>query len=225
MRTLLIVEDELDILENNHRFFESMGYRVLTAETMARAKEHLANETPGAIVLDIMLPDGNGLDLLRELRGAGSKIPIIMLTAWGKTSDIARGLSYGANDYVSKPFEYEELQARVDTMFRNVEQMPEEIVKGGITLKVRTMEIIFAGQKIKLPPVEFFLLQLFIENENTNLKTEYLYEQIWGADMNEDAASVRITVTRLRKKIAGSGYAIATIRGEGYRFEHETRET
>jgi len=221
MKTLLLVEDELDILENNRNFFTEEGYRVLTAENMARAKEHLAAETPGAIVLDIMLPDGNGLDLLKELREAGSKIPVIMLTAWGKSSDIARGLKLGANDYVSKPFTYEELHARVETMFRNAEQLPEAIQKGAVTLKVRPMEVHFTGQKVKLPPVEFYLFQLLMENEGKLLKTEYLYEMVWGADMVNDPNAIKNTVSRLRKKIEGSGYMINMIRGEGYRFERE----
>jgi DNA-binding response OmpR family regulator len=221
MKTLLLVEDELDILENNRNFFTEVGYRVLPAETIAQAKEHLANEIPSAIMLDIMLPDGNGLDLLKELRDSGSKIPVIMLTAWGKSSDIAKGLKLGANDYVTKPFTYEELQARVETMFRNVEQIPERIEKGRITLKVRSMEIIFGNQKVKLPPVEFYLLQLFIENEGKKLKSEYLYKKVWGADMNDDQSAVRKAVSRLRKKIAGSGYTAVAVYGGGYRFERE----
>jgi len=223
VRTLLIVEDELDILENNRRFFEGKGYRVLLAETMAKAKEHLAAETPGAIVLDIMLPDGNGLDLLRELRGAGSRIPIIMLTAWGKTSDITRGLSYGANDYVTKPFEYEELQARLDTMFRNVEQIPEAIVRGSIILRLRSLEAIFGGERIKLSPVEFYLLNLLMENEGKPMTAEFLYEQIWGDDAIDDLNTLRKTVSRLRKKITGSGGTINSVYGGSYVFEWEMK--
>jgi two-component system response regulator QseB len=105
MKILLLVEDERDILENNRLFFEAEGYRVMIAENLAQAREHLFDgggnsirSDIDAIVLDIMLPDGNGLDLLAELRAAGSKIPVIMLTAWGKSSDVARGLKLGAND-------------------------------------------------------------------------------------------------------------------------------
>jgi DNA-binding response OmpR family regulator len=219
MKTLLLVEDERDILENNRRFFELKGYRVLTAENLAGARERLANEKPGAVVLDIMLPDGNGLDLLKELRVAGSKLPVIMLTAWGKSSDVARGLKLGANDYLSKPFTYDVLLARVETMFRNAEQMPEAIEKGELTLKIRPMELLVAGRKIKLPPVEFFLLQLLIENADKALKAEYLYEQVWGADMADDPGAVKNTVSRLRKKLTGSGYTVTNTRGEGYRFK------
>lgn len=221
MKTLLLVEDERDILENNRCFFETKGYRVLTAENIAGARERIANERLDAIVLDIMLPDGNGLDILKELRETGTKTPVIMLTAWGKPSDVARGLTLGANDYLSKPFTYEVLLARVEAMFRNIEQIPEAINKEQMTLKVRPLEVHVAGQKIKLPPVEFFLLQLFIENEDKALKAKTLYEQVWGADMGDDAQAVQKAVSRLRKKIAGSGYVIAAVYGGSYRFERE----
>ena len=168
-----------------------------------------------------MLPDGNGLNLLQELRESGNKIPIIMLTAWGKPQDIAHGLKLGANDYLSKPFSYNVLLAGLEAMFRNIEQMPKAINKGMITLKVRSMEVSFGNQNIKLPPVEFFLLQLFIENEGVTLKTEYLFKQIWGVDMLDDAGALKNTVSRLRKKIENSGYTIVAVYREGYRFEQE----
>ena len=221
MRTVLCVEDELDILENNRDILVKNVYHVLTALNLAQARERLAAYTPDAIILDIVLPDGNGLDLLRELRGQGSKVPVLILTAWGEPHDVERGLELGANDYMSKPFTYGVLLARVETMFRNVEQIPEQIKKGAITLKIRSMEVCFAGKKARLPPVEFYLLQFFIENEGKDLKAEYLYEKVWGTDMNDDPNAVRITVKRLREKIAGSGYAISTVYGGGYRFEAE----
>ena len=217
-KTLLYVEDEITILHNVRKTLTDAGYYVLIAENLAGAREHLSRETPDAIVLDIMLPDGNGLDLLKELREQGNNIPIIMLTAWGEPHDVARGLSLGANDYISKPFNYEVLLARLTAMFRNVEQIPEAIEKGAITLKIRPMEVHFGKQKIKLPPVEFFLLQLLIENEGKDLKSEYLYEQVWGADMIDDPTAVRNTVSRLRKKIEGSGYTINAVYGGSYRI-------
>jgi DNA-binding response OmpR family regulator len=221
MRTLLLVEDERDILENNRKFFTAEGYRVLTAENLAQARDHLSKETPGAIVLDIMLPDGNGLDLLTELREAGSKIPVIMLTAWGKSSDVARGLKLGANDYMSKPFTYEVLQARVDVMFRNVEELPETIEKGAITLNMNSMIATLHGEDILLTQKEFALLLMFIRSEGKTMSADYIYEKVWGASMADDARAVKLQVSNLRTKIKGSGYIILAIRGTGYRFEAE----
>ena len=232
MKTILCVEDETKILYTNERMLTADGYRVLTAENLAQAREILAASSPqcggiagggspppDAIVLDIMLPDGNGLDYLQELRAAGCTTPIIMLTAWNRSNNVARGLDLGANDYIGKPFEYEVLFSRIKALFRNIEQIPEFIVKNNITLRVRSMEFSIGNDRIKLPPVEFFMLQLLIENEGKTLSAEHLYEKVWGADMNDDPNAVKIAVTRLRKKLAGSEYGITTVYGEGYRFE------
>ena len=219
MKTLLLVEDEREILENNQRFFTSEGYRVLAAENLAQAREHLSKETPNAIVLDIMLPDGNGLDLLCELRESGSAVPIIMLTAWGKSSDVARGLKLGANDYMSKPFTYELLQARVETMFRNVEQMPERIARGPLSLDVLSGQAFLNNEDLLLAKKEFQMLALFIQYEGKSISDDFLYEKIWKQPMNYDSKSVKNTVSRLRKKLEGSGFTISSIYGDGYIFE------
>jgi len=219
MKTILCVEDEVLILENNIKALTDAGYNTLTAESLAEAREILTVQRVDAIVLDIMLPDGNGLNLLSELRSAGNKVPVIMLTAWGEPKDVERGLKLGANDYVTKPFTYGVLLARLEAMFRNVEQIPEAIQKDGIILKPRSMEIQFAGQKVKLPPVEFFMLQLLVEDGGKILSSEYIYEQVWGTDMANDPTAVRNTISRLRKKIEGSGYIINSVYGGSYCFE------
>ncbi len=231
-KLILLVEDELDILENHRRFFEEEGYRVLLAATYAQAREHLTRETPGAIVLDIMLPDGNGLDLLQEIRNPNSplstlnsklqKLPIFMLTAWGKSEDVARGLRLGSNDYMSKPFTYEVLKARVDAMFRNVEQIPETITRGGLTLKIMSDEVFVNGETLFLTQKEFSLLMLFVQNEGRIIGAEYLYEKVWGQPMMGNAGAMKNQVSNLRKKLMGSGYTVLPVRGEGYRFGLET---
>jgi DNA-binding response OmpR family regulator len=219
MKTVLLVEDEPDILENHRKFFAEEGFRVLLAATCAQAREHLSRETPGAIVLDIMLPDGNGLDLLTELREAGSKIPVIMLTAWGKSGDVARGLRLGANDYMSKPFTYEVLKARVDAMLRNVEQIPEIVTRGALTLSIMSDEAFLNGENLLLTQKEFSLLVLFVENEGMTMSAEYIYEKVWGQPLVGDARALRKIVHVLRKKLDGCGWVITTEYGGGYRFE------
>jgi DNA-binding response OmpR family regulator len=169
-----------------------------------------------------MLPDGNGLNLLTELRAAGNKIPVIMLTAWGKTVDKIRGLRLGANDYMAKPFDYEELLARVETMFRNVEQMPETVTKGPFTLRLMTREAFVNGRDLLLTPKDYSLLLFFLQNENVLLSGERIYETVWGQPSLGDAKVVSNAVTKLRQKLAGSGYTISTEYGVGYRFERGT---
>jgi len=221
-KTILCVEDDKKILHNNTIMFKDSGYHVLTAETLAEAKEYLRSNMPDAIVLDIMLPDGTGLDLLKELREAGNRIPVILLTARDKASDIEHGLRVGANDYLSKPFEYNVLLARVDTMFRNVEQTPEMITRGMVKLNISSMAVSVNGIDVGLTPKEFSLLQFFIQNEKRFLKAEYVYKKVWGQTMNNDNNAVKIAVSRLRKKLTGSDFIIFfDDEKDGYYFTQE----
>jgi len=223
MRLILCVEDEPDVLENNRKAFADAGYAVLTAENLAQARERLAGKTPDAIVLDIMLPDGLGLDLLTEIREQGNHTPVIMLTAWDKPYDVARGLRLGANDYLSKPFEYEVLLARVEAMLRNVEQMPERITRGALTIHLLSGQAFVNGVDMLLTQKEYALLLLFARHEGRSISAEYLYEKVWGQLMNRDANAIRNQVSNLRKKLTGSGYTIASTRGEGYCFGKEQK--
>jgi DNA-binding response OmpR family regulator len=221
MKLILCVEDERRVLENNRKALNDSGYEVLTAENLAEAREYLSKRQPDAIVLDIMLPDGLGLELLTELRSGGSKIPVLLLTAWDKPADVARGLRLGANDYLSKPFEYEVLLARTEAMFRNVEQMPERLTYGAFTFDITSGQAFMNGADLLLTQKEFAMLVLFMQNVDRVMKAEYIYEKIWGQKMNEDAGAVKHQVSNLRKKLKGSGYTVSSTRGEGYCFERE----
>lgn len=221
MRTLLCVEDDKTILKNNCEFFGKHGYRVLAVESLAGAREYLSKETPDAVLLDIMLPDGNGLDLLSDLRAAGSKFPIIMLTAWGEPKDVSKGYRLGASAYLSKPFDYGAVLAAVEGLFHNAEQVPETIKKGSLTLNMTSMTALLNDEDILLSQKEFALLLLFVRNEGKTMSAEYLYEKIWNSTMNDDTQAVKSAISRLRKRLTGSGYTIFTQRYEGYIFERE----
>jgi len=224
MKIILCVEDEPHILDNNRKALADNGYTVLTAVNLAEARECLSKQIPDAIILDIMLPDGSGLDLLKELRTRGSKIPVLMLTAWGKPSDVARGLREGANDYMSKPFNYEVLLARIEVMFRNVEQVPERVTRGALTLDVSTGQAFLNDEDILLTQKEFSLLLLFVQNENRVMSAEYLYEKVWHSTMNKDKQTVQRHISALRQKLSNGNfpYSINVIYGEGYKFEYES---
>lgn len=221
MKTLLCVEDERTLLKNNREFFERLGYRVLPAETLLEARRWLITHTPDAILLDIMLPDGNGLDLLQELRAKGSTLPIIMLTAWGEPQDVSRGYRLGATAYISKPFDYEAVQAAIESIFQSREQVPDVIRKGPLTLKLSPMIALLFEVDMLLTQKEFALLLLFVQNEGRAIRAEYLYERVWNAPMGEDNRTLKKHISSLRKGLeeGNSGYTIASIRGEGYRFE------
>lgn len=219
MRTVLCVEDDIQILRNNRDALTESGYAVLTAETLSRAREHLSKETPDAVLLDIMLPDGNGLDLLAELRAAGSRIPVVMLTAWGEPKDVSRGYKLGATAYLSKPFDYEALLAAIEGIFGNIEQVPEIIEKGALRLDVSASEAFVGDEDLLLTPKQFSLLLHFIQREGQTVTAEYLYGKIWGKSLNNDTSALKNVVYQLRKKLAGSGYTVTAERGEGYCFE------
>jgi len=223
MKLILCVEDAPHVLENNRKAFADNGYAVLAAESLAQARQHLTSQAPDAIVLDIMLPDGLGLDFLTEIREQGNKTPVIMLTAWDKPQDIARGLRLGANDYLSKPFSYEVLLARVEAMLRSAEQIPERVTRGLLALDVMSGQAFLKGENLLLAKKEFALLLLFVQNENRTLSGEYLYEKVWKQPMNRDDNALKNAVYRLRKKISGFGYTLVTEYGEGYRFVKEQK--
>jgi DNA-binding response OmpR family regulator len=218
MKTILCVEDELKILENNRKTLTDAGYSVLVAENLAQAQTTLAETTPDLIVLDIMLPDGNGLDYLKELRTAGNDIPIIMLTAWNRGEHSARGIELGADDYIGKPFVYADLLARIKKVLTQTERIPKQVTRGTLSLDLISGQAFINDEDLLLTQKEFSLLLLFIQHEGKTMSAEYLYEKVWGQQMNFNKRAVESGLSRLRTKLKLSGYDIFTKRGEGYCF-------
>jgi len=220
LKTILCVEDELKILENNRKTLTDAGYSVLTAENLAEARAILGgtHPPPDLIVLDIMLPDGNGLDYLKELRTAGNDIPIIMLTAWNRGEHSARGIELGADDYIGKPFVYADLLARIKKVLTQTERIPKQITRGTLSLDLISVQAFISDEDLLLTQKEFSLLLLFIQHEGKTMSAEYLYEKVWGQQMNFNKRAVESGLSRLRTKLKLSGYDIFTKRGEGYCF-------
>ena len=217
-KTILLIEDDAKLLNSNRLLLESEGASVLAAGTLDAARQYLATLTPDAIVLDIMLPDGNGLDFVEEIRGS-SAVPVMLLTALSTNADIIRGLEAGGDDYLPKPFDVGVFLTRVKAMLRRAAQVPEAITKGDMILYVSSGQAFLHGEDMLLPQKEFTLLLLLAQHESRVLPAEYLYEKVWNRPMNDDTNAVRYQVSRLRKKLAGSGYTIASEYGGGYRFE------
>jgi DNA-binding response OmpR family regulator len=220
MKTILCVEDEIRVLRNNKKTLTEAGFNVLIAENLEQARERMAGH-PDGIVLDIMLPDGNGLEYLKELRAQGSNIPVLMLTAWNTNADIARGLDLGADDYIGKPFTYDVLLSRVKKMLSAAERVPERIIRGALSLDILSGQAFLSGVDLLLAQKEFALLLLFIQHEGKTLSAEYLYEKVWGKPLAGSTRALSNMIYRLRKSIDGSGYDILTKRGYGYCFEKE----
>ncbi len=214
---VLLVEDNRRINIANRDMLELMGFEIEIAESVAGARERLSERTPDIIVLDIMLPDGSGLDFLRELRLSASSehIPVIMLTALGAPSDIVKGLDTGADDYLSKPYEYEVLAARIRTVLRRAGQIVKKLKRGSLELDIVASRAAIDGKDLLLKPKEFSLLLLLVQNEGLVMSSDKLYESIWQLPYAGDSQAVRTVASRLRTKLAGTGYVISTRRESG----------
>lgn len=221
-KQLLLVEDNERIMHGNRRLFGLAGFKTVAALTLAEARASIAASRPDAIVLDIMLPDGSGLDFMRELRESeNAGIPILLLTGLTTPEDIIRGLTSGGDDYLTKPYDFPILLARVEALLRRAQRVPEVITKGRLSLDIASGVAMLSGRDLLLNKKEFALLLLFLQNPERCIDGEYLYEKVWNAPMTGNTQALKSTLTRLRVKLRGSGWNIAASRGEGYIFERE----
>lgn len=219
-QTILMIEDNLNILRLNRSVLTSRGYRVLEAETLKEGRTLLERETPSLIVLDIQLPDGDGLDFCEELRRKKSSIPVLLLTVLKEDEEIVAGLKRGGDDYLTKPYNMDVFLARVAALLRRAEQTAgATITRDALSLDTSSQTLRINGADAVLTQKEFLLLLYLIRNEGSVIESERLYAEVWGQSMAGDANAVRVAVSRLREKIQSSGYQITAERGYGYRFE------
>lgn len=217
MQQLLIIEDDLDLSRGLCRALKSENRRIFSCETLKQAREQLLCQLPDLILLDLNLPDGNGLELLKELRSQHSHLPVILLTANDTDSDIVTGLEHGADDYITKPFSLAVLRARVNTQLRRAD--PTGVMElGPYHFDFSSLRFSAAGIPIELSKTEQKLLRFLVENRGITLSRSVLLERIWdeGGDfVDENALSV--TMKRLRDKL-GADNPIRTVYGVGYRW-------
>lgn len=214
---VLIVEDDSGIADFLQLELEHEGFDVLHAEDGRKALELFESGAPDIILLDIMLPKLNGLEVLRRIRKT-SRVPVIMLTARGDTLDKVSGLDSGADDYLAKPFEIEELLACMRAVMRRNEANDEQLKLRGIELNRDSMEVKINKERIALSKTEYLLLKTFIENKNVVLSRDKIISAVWGENHYIDENSVDVYVRYLRSKIddkTGEEY-ISTVRGAGY---------
>ncbi len=225
--TVLIVEDEADIRRLISLHLERDGFRCRTAATGTEALRELQAAIPDLVVLDLMLPELDGLELCRRIRGdpRSAALPIIMLTAKADEVDRVVGLELGADDYVVKPFSPKELVARVRALLRRSRrrEAPQVLAAGGIMLDPPRHLVEVGGQPVALTPKEFDLLQILLESSGRVLSREHLLNRVWGyARADEiETRTVDVHIRRLRAKLGEAGRRIATLKGVGYRFEAE----
>ncbi len=218
MVQVLIVEDDSGIAEFLRLELEHEGYAILHTADGRTALEIFEKAAPDIVLLDIMLPQLNGLEVLRRIRKT-SKTPVIMLTARGDTFDKVSGLESGADDYLAKPFEIEELLARMRAVLRrNNAREITPLKLRGIALNPNSMEVTVNKERVMLSKTEYLLLKTLLEHKNTVLSRDTIISTVWGEDHYIDENSVDVYVRYLRAKIddrTGEEY-ISTVRGVGY---------
>ena len=227
--TILAVDDEVHILELISFNLKAAGYHVVTALTGEEALKRCEVEKPSLVLLDIMLPGIDGLEVCRRLKGdrTTSNIPIIMLTARGDEVDKILGLELGADDYITKPFSVRELAARVKSLLRRVapqqESEPQTLRAGDIMIDITNYEAFKGGEKLSLTLKEFELLKVLVLSRGKVLTRDFLLDRIWGYEYYGETRTVDVHIRHLRQKLGEEPY-IETVRGVGYRFVDREQE-
>jgi DNA-binding response OmpR family regulator len=221
--TVLVVDDEPIVREVVVGYLQREGYRTLEAADGDRARELLERETPSLVVLDVMLPGIDGLELCRWIRSR-SQLPVILLTARGDETDRIVGLELGADDYVTKPFSPRELAARVRTVLRRAAPQPlsdERLSFDGLEIDSRRREVIKRGSSLALTAKEFDLLLFLARHPRQVFSRDQLMDRVWGYEAARDTGTVTVHVRRLREKIEddpAQPERLQTVWGVGYRF-------
>jgi DNA-binding response OmpR family regulator len=223
-RMILLVEDEQSITEPLAAALEREGFVAEVAGTVAGALEAAARRQPDLVLLDVMLPDGSGFDVCRELRQS-SNVPIIMLTARGEEADRVIGLELGADDYVVKPFSAREVLARIRAVLRRAETGPAEagatLEVGDLRLDPAKRQVRRGGEPIELSRKEFDVLELLMRAAGTVVKRERLIEQVWDTNWFGSTKTLDVHVSSIRRKLgddANEPRYLYTVRGVGFRF-------
>lgn len=220
---ILLVDDEPNLRETLAFNLRTAGYEVVTAATGTAALELVRTAQPDLIILDLMLPELDGLTVCRSLREF-SAVPILMLTARTGELDKIIGLESGADDYMTKPFSLGELQARIRALLRRTgpRSSSEELVSGDLALSLVSRRAFLAGRELALSPKEFSLLGELMRHQGAVLSRDLLLTRVWGYDFYGDSRTVDVHVRWLREKIEAdpaNPVRIVTVRGIGYRFE------
>ncbi|MGD7704664.1 response regulator transcription factor [Microlunatus sp. Y2014] len=220
MPTILIADDEPRIASFIQKGLKSAGYATTVASTGPEALEYALSGEFDLMLLDIGMPGMDGFEVLKALRGQGSRLPVIILTARDSVTDTVAGLEGGADDYMSKPFRFEELLAR--TRIRLVEPTGDQdtvLTAGKLSLDLRTRELAVDDRRVELSAREFSLLETFMRHRGQVLSRTQLLSQVWGYDFDPGSNVVDVYVRYLRNKIGAD--QILTVRGAGYRLRDD----
>ncbi|WP_455388883.1 response regulator transcription factor [Petrachloros mirabilis] len=224
-KKILIVEDERDILQLVTLYLEKEGFRTVPAATGAEGLKSAKQEKPDLVILDLMLPEIDGLEVCKRLRAAPetAMLPIIMLTAKAEESDTVIGLELGADDYVTKPFSPKTLVARVKALFRRLDrdqqEQPSIYRYGSLSMDLSRHEVSIQGKDVSLTAKEFGLLELLLRNQGRVLTREVLLNHVWGYDYFGTTRTVDVHIRRLKQKLPLLDDAIVSVKSLGYKLK------
>jgi two-component system, OmpR family, response regulator MprA len=219
---ILVVDDERAVRESLRRALELEGYDIELAADGQEALQLLeanGEPQPDAVILDVLMPTVDGLEVCRRLRRSGNRVPVLMLTARDEIENRVAGLDAGADDYVTKPFALEELVARIRALLRRTSAGDDELLRfGDLELDPGTREVRRGGDPIELTRTEFALLELFMTNPRQVLTRSIIFERVWGYDFGFASNSLDVYIGYLRRKTEAGGKPrlIQTVRGVGY---------
>lgn len=220
---ILIAEDEIHLAEALSQLLRKQNYSTDVVHDGRSAYDYALSGIYDLLLLDVMMPEMDGFAVLRKMRGEGQATPVILLTAKGDTMDKVTGLDYGADDYIAKPFQVEELLARIRAALRRKgEVVPEDALSfGDIELNTTQLRLTVKGKELKLNLKESELLELLVTRKLAVTSKEQIIEKLWGFDSNAEYNNVEVYISFLRKKLAflRSSVKISTIRGVGYVLE------
>ena len=217
MTRILIAEDEVHIASFLEKGLTANGFATSTADDGISASALARDADYDLMILDLGLPGRDGIDVLADMRRRGERMPVIVLTARDAVPDRVAGLEHGADDYVTKPFSFEELLARVRARLRDDRHEEATMVRvGGVTLDLRTRRADVDGRSVELTAREFALAETFMRHAGQVLSREQLLSHVWGYDFDPGSNVVEVYVRYLRRKLGGE--RIETVRGMGYRF-------
>ena len=214
---VLVIEDEEDIASFIKRGLVLKGYDVDVASTGSEGLDALRDGPPDIVLLDLMLPEVDGVEVCRRIR-AVSDVPVIMLTALDSVKDKVRGLEAGADDYITKPFSFDELTARVAAALRRRDPTSETIKVGDLVIRPASREVERAGRPVALTKREFDLLEFLAQNVGKVVDKPTLFERVWGYELDIDSDPIKVYIRYLRRKLNANGEPdiIHSVRGVGY---------
>ena len=217
---ILIVDDEAGVRELLGDALRIAGFETSTASDGMSALTAIRNKKPDLLIIDINMPLMDGFELVERLRSTGDNTPALMLSARADRADVTRGLTLGADDYVTKPFGLEELLLRVKAILRRSQistSSSTDLICGPIKLDEASHTVTFAGELVDLSPTEFMLLQVLVENKNRALSKSLLLDEVWGITFESESTVADTYISYLRKKLHRDGFeGIKTIRGVGF---------